>query len=309
MTLNETPEETPAERTPRPAGRKRDPKGTKERSETDRMLNRRQDVRVLSYPKSGRTWLGLMATWYVAHAIDRPDACWTVHKALESMTPWRAESYVNAVLEARNKGRWAPLIQFRHFAAYSQPYYQRPRIKKSGAERNIVLFRDPRDVVVSYYHHLVDYRRGRVRLGEGAPSKLPKSYSLPEFVYSETLGFRKIVAYMAAAAGWAERSAAPIVHYEDIRSDPAAGLRTFLVACGIETPDQNLIARAVEACSFDRLKAAEAQSQGAAERKSLRVRKGVVGGHREELDDREAEFMDAVLTEVGHPALARYLPN
>lgn len=281
----------------------------KDRPAGAQQLLRRPDTVILSYPRSGRTWLGLMATWYVARSIGRPDASWDSEPALTSMTPWRNAAYLEAMRDARHAGLWAPVIQFKHLVSYSRPYYEPQRIKRSPAPRKIVLLRDPRDVALSFFHHIVGYRRGRMPDGMPGPRKLPANYSLPEFLYSETLGIRKIVRFMATAANWAHQNDASLIYYEDIRRDPVAGLTSFLEACGLEAPDGQLVSDAVEACAFDRLRAAEARDDRTSGRPTQRIRKGRVGGHREELDPQEAAFVNGVLAEAAHPALARYVAS
>ena len=61
--------------------------------------------------------------------------------------------------------------------------------------RHILLLRDPRDVVVSHFHHIMRKNRGEVSV-LGRPCVLPKDYDLSEFIHSDFFGIRHVVAYI-----------------------------------------------------------------------------------------------------------------
>jgi hypothetical protein len=270
------------------------------------LLKRTSDVRVLSFPKSGRTWLSFMATWYIAAYLGLPPPGRIENDLVSSLVPERDETFVQSVIAAKAVGRWAPVLRFVHPPINTVGYYEPVVIDKTTAKHQILLLRDPRDVVVSFYHHIVDYGKGRVRSCDKTEYRLAPDTSVEEFLYSPTTGIRKIVAFMQAASDWADRKGAATIYYEDMVEDPVSSLRSFLGTCGATEINEGILRRAVEACSFDTMRAAE-RASFPRRRDRRRMRRGKSGGYLKELADREIEFVDRVLTQATCPALERYL--
>lgn len=157
-----------------------------------------------------------------------------------------------------------------------------------NVDRLVYLERDPRDVMVSLYHQVT----GRFREFFGYEG------SLSEFIRDDYFGaanldrFRRMWHAIAGELGF------PIVRYEDCHADPAAVVRTIVGYYGFDVDDA-AIARAVEASSFERMKAVEAADtfpEPWLRPKSgfPKVREGKVGGFRGVLSREDIAYLDAI---------------
>ncbi|MBA2540906.1 MAG: sulfotransferase domain-containing protein [Deltaproteobacteria bacterium] len=217
------------------------------------------DSFIVSYPKSGNTWVRFL----VANLIHAEP---TDFESMETRVP---TIYKHTSRELAGFDR--PRVLKSH--EYFDPRY--PRV--------VYVVRDPRDVIVSYYHYSL--RKGFI--GEG--------HSLEEFGREFVHGrSNKFGTWQENVASWlAARADSPaflLVRYEDLRSKCAHELSRIARLLG-RTTDDATIARAVEASSFERMRALEAKSGGATlHLKHKRadvpfVRKGTVGGWKQELPD------------------------
>lgn len=272
---------------------------------SNRFVRDNADATVISFPKCGRTWLSLMSTTYIARSIGHPDlGGLSPTGQLRSLVPERERDYVRAVVKARQNGAEVPLLIFLHKVDYHAPYFL-PQRPSSKTERNVVLLRDPRDVVVSFYYHVVHKSEGRVP-GK-PPSYLSPQTSLAEFIYSDCLGFRKILRYMAEWSAWAADHGA-VIYFEDLVADTAGTLARFLRDIGVSPGDDALVRSVAAEHNFSAVRDAErAMAPERVDPKLSRMRKGRVGGYVDEVDEREVAFMAAALAEANCPALERYL--
>ncbi len=189
-------------------------------------------------------------------------------------------------------------LQFEHAGSKgTQP------IDKSGyrKKRVILLIRDPRDTVVSYFHHC------RTRTSTGYHG------TISEFIRTPGSGIERIVAFNKA---WLLSEGQPrdftMMEYERLRSDVEPELRRLIAfASRRRVPDQHL-REVIEKGSFDNLKKLEAS--GAVRRKygkaltpgnpedqnSFKVRKGKVGGYKDELPPEDIDFCNDVIESAGY---------
>lgn len=265
------------------------------------------DLRVMSFPKCGRTWLAFMATSYIADALDIPAPGWdSGGEVLHSLLPERDPAFVSAVRMARRQGHGAArLIQFRHPGQMTIPYFVPEPINARGRQ-SALLLRHPGDVVVSYFHHIMDYGKGRVS-GTNRTWSLDPETTLEEFIYSDLFGLRKIVAFMTGAARWAAEKNVPIIYFEDLRRSPETELGRLLEAAGI-SPEADRLARAVSDNSFDRLRRGEQRGFPRRSPDRQRFRVGSSGRFQELVDDRGRALADRLIRRSGAEALSRYAP-
>ena len=218
-------------------------------------------VYIVSYPGSGRTWLGLM----VGKAID-------LHFGLELTSG-------KALLEGRF---WLnPKVNMPefHFVHADRPYLKaiskyRPQPEPKYRDAEIVfLARDPRDIIVSmFFKFSRRWEVIKVRRFTG---------TLSEFMRHEKYGIEGIVAYYNLwADAWTWQ-----IHYEDMRENPNQELAWMLRQLGM-TASPETLDEAVQFASFDNMWKLESTNFNAwlretkkGDPESRRVRRGKVGGY------------------------------
>jgi hypothetical protein len=231
------------------------------------------DVYVVSYPKSGRTWLRMMLCGVYAGRAGAPATDLTV------LTRGREFSLPN--------------IHFTHdgaaMAGKARTVEQLGRNKRKYRTKKIVfLARDVRDTLTSSYFHATR----RIKVFSGTPS---------EFARSEKFGVDKLITFLNI---WAAGRAVPrdflLVRYEDLKRDTAGELRRLLEFLGV-APTAEEVRAAVEAASLDNMRKLERagavnspamRPADATDANSYKVRKGVVGGHAELFNAEDIAFLN-----------------
>jgi hypothetical protein len=246
---------------------------------------RESDAIVVTHTKSGRTWLLVM----ISHLFH-----------LRYGTPERA------IVKFDNLHRHdprVPKIYFTRWANLITPDDTAPPPALAPATRLLFLFRDPRDVAVSYYFHLRNRSTPVERAHKGVADEV-LAKSMFDFVTDPQVGVPRVVALMR---GWVERMAslehALLVRYEDLHADPKAELARVMAFLG-QPCSVAEIARAVEFAAFDNLKRREAGSFFASDRlrpadhtepDSFKVRRGTIGGYRDYFDEQQLALIDALV--------------
>jgi Sulfotransferase domain len=221
---------------------------------------RQDDVFIVTYPRSGTTWLGYML------------ACLLARERSEELT----------LLES-SFGRVVPDINNEYYGTGSLTKYadlKSPRIFRTHARfqikfPNVVyLVRDPRDVMVSYYHFL-------------RFTKPHFDISLEHFVLTSD---SYIYPWDKHVSGWLCESVRPrrlIVRYEDFHEHCADVLASVCEFSHINCSRED-ISKAVECGKFERMREIEERFGMDGQRGSSGerfVRRGKVGGWRGELDE------------------------
>jgi hypothetical protein len=263
------------------------------------------DVYLLSYPKCGRTWLTLQ----IGRAISR-------HYGLE----------VPNLLKLSVFGEALPGVPHIRLTHDDQPHRKRPHElsptrEKLAGKKVILLVRDPRDILVSYYHH--KSKREPERHFWWFQKKRRETHSrfrgtLAEFLDVEIGGFDTILRYYAI---WAENRGVPadflLLRYEDMQADPVGQLRRVLDFMGLAAIPDDVVKEAVEYASFANMQRIEGgagiesfklKPGDPADLNSYKVRRGKVGGHREDLTPEQIARLDAKMA-ASFPALYGYEPN
>ncbi len=252
------------------------------------------DAFLLEYPKCGRTWLRLMIGRAAERALGRTLADPTDLALLGDLVPALPRIMVThdddpelkAVADiSRDKGIYR-------------------------GKRVLLQIRDPRDVVVSYFFHRTTRRH------EAFPVP-PFTGTLAQFVRHLQGGIPNIVAfYNAWAAGRGEPAGLLRIDYEDLIADPAAGLGEALGFLGLPSPGEAGIAAVVDACSFAKMQALEAEGRVDSRRlrvtdpanpESRKVRRGKVGGYRDYLSADDIAWINAYLAAHLDGWYGRYL--
>ncbi len=245
----------------------------------------RSSVVLVSYPKSGRTWLVTM----LSHALHR-----------------RFGTPADELLLFDNFHRHDPRIPIFFPTAdnvLGRPSRDEEAVQLYRGKRVVLLLRDPRDVAVSFYHHIT---RRSTALERALFGVEPHHLQLPldRFVLDETVGLPRVIDFHNRWVRRRETLPARFLtlYYEELRARPLAELQRL--AAFLELPlGQAELEAAVDFAAFERLKERERRGFFRSERlrpgrvedaDSYKVRRGQVGGYRQEVAPEVAARMDAL---------------
>jgi hypothetical protein len=253
---------------------------------------------LVSFQKSGRTWLMAQVTRYVQE-----------HYGLAAEQVVDSESWPE--LDAR-----IPAVRVIHDDdAYLKTPDELSDDKSAYVEDNVLLIvRDPRDVIVSLYFELSRrtdfYRQWGVDTTAFPTAETP----IGDFLRRRRGSFETLLRYYRI---W-DRAGRDLerflcIRYEELHAAPQQSLVRVLDHWGLPV-DAADVATAVEACRFERMRTIE--SAGKAPTLSLRpadpndpesfkTRRGKVGGYRDYLCDDDIAYM-AQLCDDLPPLVAAY---
>jgi hypothetical protein len=243
---------------------------------------------VISYPKSGRTWFSTIYFHYARLVLGAQDL---VQQSLHM--PDRNLRF-QQLLADKGKGGRFPICVFTHlgFSAL-KPFESEPGPWPDKAHTvlkrpAVLIVRNPRDVVVSHYHHLR-------AVGDVLDPDLP----LSEFIRGPW-GITRIVRFMNL---WAEGLEAHhrnlhLCTYESMKRDTFEAFSSAMTFLGDQV-DRQAAERAIEESSFERLRTREQSNrtyQGASlEPDAFRFRRGAVGGYTKELSPADAAYLNEII--------------
>jgi hypothetical protein len=253
---------------------------------------RNADALVVSHTKSGRTWLRVMMS-YLYH--------------LEYGTPAN-EIIAFDNLHSLNKA--IPRIYFNRDTRVPTFARDNGHVQVANDKKVLFLVRDPRDVAVSFYFHVVNRASDRELLRKGIPQHA-RSLALYDFVIHDELGIPRVIRHYNR---WHEEMVAMphtlIVKYEQLRAEPLITLGEVMRFLDRDFSEEQLL-RAVEFASFDslsrkekngffqsgRLRPTDPRDSG-----TFKVRRGKVGGYRDYFMEEEIETIDALVRNGLDPA-------
>lgn len=241
----------------------------------------RCDWVLMSWGKSGRTWLRVMLS-----------RAYQLKGNLDASTLLDFDNLKH--LDPR-----LPAVFFTH-NNYLRDYTGNHHSKSHFQGKRIVLLvRDPRDVAVSQYYQWQHRMRPNKKFINDYPPH-GADMDVWSFVLDKDAGVSRIVDYFN---GWAQ--AIPelrdvlVVRYEDMRADPAAVLARILAFTGTEVTAEQ-VREAVEFAALDNMKKMEQEQffkgSGARVRPgdqnnpdSFKARKAKVGGYRDYFDEAQCQ--------------------
>ena len=253
----------------------------------------KSDLVIVSFGKSGRTWLRVMMSRYyqLKHGLG--------------------ERHLIGFDNLHKKNTAVPRIFFTH-DNYLKDYTGNSDSKRDFYDHKVVLLlRNPLDVAVSQYFQW----KFRMRPGKKALNEYPdhnSDISVYDFVMDEKAGLIKVIDYINLWANEADNMQNLLmVRYEDMRSDTANVLQRIEEFAG-ETPQRAHIEAAVEFASVENMRSMETKktfwlsgSRMVAKDKSnpnsFKVRKAKVGGYRDYFDDAQIATMHQLVKERLHP--------
>lgn len=259
------------------------------RGETEFAKLQQADCVVVSYGKSGRTWMRVMLSrfYQIRHGI--------------------AERHVMAFDNLHRRIPSIPIIFFTH-DNYLKDFTGNSSNKSDYHDKKIIfLARHPADVAVSQFYQWKHRMRPQKMALNDYPNRGEK-IDIFDFVMRPQSGLKKIIDFMnlwAAEAGQFEEFL--LLRYEDMRKDPAAMLERALAFIGTPgTPDE--IRAAVEFASMDRMR--EREQSPLSWLKGIRmapgdrgnpdtykVRRGKVAGYRDYFSEEQLAEIEGLLLE------------
>lgn len=247
---------------------------------------------LVSYPKSGRTWLRMMIGSAALH-----------HLRLEHNDPTDLETFAR-------RSKDFPTIRITHDAESSNLSPDQIRFRPKLYRQSKVLFlaRDPRDVLASFFHH----QKNRRAFDSGMPV-----FAHPdEMVEASRGGLRTMIRFYNLWVGHLEETRGwMLVHYEDLKTDPAREVRRCLDFLGLDNASEESIQAGVEQGRFSQMQAMERSGRFPNARlrpadpdnvASFKVRKGVIGGYAEEFSPEAIERMEAIIADELSERFDRY---
>ncbi|MGB1139274.1 MAG: sulfotransferase domain-containing protein [Halioglobus sp.] len=259
---------------------------------------------IIGHPKSGNTWLKVMISRLYQLRYDLPES-----------------KLINTDEFARKIPEIPRLAATNGYYSYEGEV---GKLLSVGAPDNplrhkpvLFLARNPIDIAVSWYHQFTK-RQSRAKqelINHWIDNPIDKhTVQMWEFVRHSDIGLPALIEYQNT---WA-RNIADLPHgmltrYEDLRAEPVKTLKAIVDLMGADFSEEE-VRQAVEWGSFDNLQKLETKgtfSQGgmklvnASDPSTYKVRRGKVGGYREDFDEHqvaelEALVRDNILPELGY---------
>jgi hypothetical protein len=256
--------------------------------EETRRLGRAQ-VAVVSFGKSGRTWLRVMISRYYQLVYGIPE------RALLGFDNYH-----------RRNSR-IPKIFFTH-DNYIKDYTGEHDSKAPFYEKKVVLLvRNPKDIAVSqYFQWQHRMRPAKKKLNQYPPHGA--DVSAYDFVMDPNCGLPDIIAYLNLWAREADRiESLLVVRYEDMRSDPNKTLQRVMQFIDDDSVDRSAIDGAVEYSSVENMRKLEEKNVfwlaggrmkpgKKGDPDTYKVRRAKVDGYKDYFDDAERAEIDELVS-------------
>lgn len=235
---------------------------------------------ILSYPKCGRTWLRFMLGYIFASHFQINRSIRRNLLELDTLS-----SYNNKI----------PMIRIIHDdnAHLKSPNELKISKFEFRNKKVILLVRDPRDVLVSYYYHKKFRERSYFK-------------DISSFTREETGSIETIIKYYSI---WMMNYNVPkdllIVRYEDLHHQPEIELRKILDFFRIKSIDDKLVNRAVRYTKLENMRKIEMQQNVLSFRlsptnpyneHSYKTREGKIGGYKNHLSMDDIKFLESKIS-------------
>jgi hypothetical protein len=251
----------------------------------------RADCAVVRHPKTGGTWLRVLITRLYAAKYGLSS-----RRVVRTDELHNADARVPVFLSSSGYLSWE--------RGWGDLVAQDPVLRK---KKLLLLARHPADIVVSWYIQFTKRTSAFKREMMLAEMQDPIDRDTIErwdFIQHPEIGLPAIIDYYNY---WDQNLKqlpdALVVRYEDLRGDTAAQLERIGAFLGEEFSAEH-VADAVEFASFEQLRAKEQSGyfdnrsltlRNASDPDTLKVRRGKVGGYRDDLSAEQAAWVDELI--------------
>ena len=250
---------------------------------------RNAEAFVVSYPKTGRTWLRVMIGQFLAGRIGKGQDVLLDTYAITELAGVKKTLFTHD----------GPFLLFS-----GAPYNELAFNESSYRGRDVVfIIRDIRDTLVSSYFQ----ESQRMHTYSG---------SISDFLRDDVFGVRRIVTFYNL---WYQNRALPrsflLARYEDMHADPVAVLAEVVKALGVADASPEALQQAVAYASFDNMKKMETsgvfrdpmmQPGKAGSGESFKVRRGKIGGYTDYMGPEDLAYVQQVVEEMALPGCDWY---
>jgi hypothetical protein len=240
------------------------------------------DTFVISYPKSGRTWLRMLLGHYFSGG--------------------REEHVLDLERVARASDPSVRITMTHDDDPHLKPHTEIVVDKEIYRTKTVIfLTRDPLDVCVSnFFQH--ERRGGRILSSDD------RVYgSIAEYIFDGIGGLKNVIGFYNA---WTNARSIPKsflrVSYEQLGLDPMAAMTNVIKALGHLQPDTARLAQAIDFCSFSNMRLLEEEDRlgdfrlrafNKTDTESYKVRRGIIGGYRDYISPDTISELQRILQE------------
>lgn len=243
-------------------------------------------VYVISFPKSGRTWLRMLIGKILCdrYSLDETQMLDTI-----SLTAKAGVLPVNFIHDGSEYIEASTFFRFN------------PDKSMFCDKKVIFLCREPKDILVSSYFQAT--RR--------IPQYSKFKGTISKFIRHPQYGAKKLISFYKL---WDKNRAVPkeflLISYEEMHRDPHKILRKVLDFIEAKNISNSVIKNAIQFAKFENMKNMEKenkfnnpilQSTDPQDNDSYKVRQGKVGGYRDRLSQEDIDYIDRTVAQLSCP--------
>jgi len=240
---------------------------------------------VISHPNSGRNWVEDIIGEYRRTVLSLPAIEFThdiMEPPFDDILPWQDMVEVST----------NPIRKLGKALAYE-------------GKPIVVLSRDPRDVIVSYFYQKTVREPWLHKLG--IINRLPNfTGNIDEFIEHDIYGIKHLILFMNLMAHWIKKGAYDL-RYEAMHEDIELEMVNLLNHIGVERVNRKKLNKAIAKCTFERVRKAEENEIGKKPPEGARkYRSGKVGTYKDELSSDMIRMINAYIALSLSPVYGEY---
>lgn len=233
---------------------------------------------IVSYPKSGRTWLQKM----IIESIKLDQG---IQQNISDISELSNFDSLPNILSTHAGSSWEEIV-------LTDEQVKVNDWNKYAHAKTIFLYRDPRDVLVSQYYHII-HRTGYT------------SFDKKYLISNKNVGLLKIIHFMNKWKRFSDENPHDIIEvsYEKMKSNPNEVLSDILTFWNFNITDRSLIDQAIQNCSLKNMRKAESENStspwshtsSTGNQNSFQSRKGIIGEYKDFFSTEEVEKINDIM--------------